>query len=102
MTNYRVSTNTNNSNEAKQDKTTTKSKSAKAFQTKTRLTKIPIDLQTALAADTHLAEGQWLTEQLIVVKLRMFPVGTRRPTVSRTRGQYLVPQKALIKNSASM
>jgi hypothetical protein len=55
-----------------------------------------------LAAETHLAEGQWLKEQLNVVKLRMFRVGTRVPTVSRTEGQYLVPLKALIRNSASM
>jgi hypothetical protein len=55
-----------------------------------------------LAADTHFAEGQWLTEQLNVVKLRMFRVETRRPTVSRTEGQYLVPQKTFIKNSASI
>jgi hypothetical protein len=55
-----------------------------------------------LAADTHLAEGQWLKEQLNVVKLRMFRVGTQMPTVSRTEGQFLVPQKALIRNSASM
>jgi hypothetical protein len=72
------------------------------FKLKRDLLKISIDLQTALAADTHLAEGQWLKEQLKVVKLRMFRVGTRRPTVTRTEGQYLVPQKALIKNSASM
>jgi hypothetical protein len=71
------------------------------FKLKHYLLKISIDLQTALAADTHLAEGQWLKEQLNVVKLRMFRVGTRRPTVSRTEGQYLVPQKAFIKNSAS-
>jgi hypothetical protein len=52
--------------------------------------KISVDLQTAFAADTHLAEGQWLKEQLNVVKLRMFGVGTRMPTVSRTDGKYLM------------
>jgi hypothetical protein len=31
-----------------------------------------VDLQTVFAADTHLAEGQWLKEQLNVVKLHMF------------------------------
>jgi hypothetical protein len=73
------------------------------FKLKHDLLKISIDLQTAFAADTHLAEGQWLKEQLNLVKLRtsMFRVGTRRPTVSRTEGQYLVPQKAFIKNSLS-
>jgi hypothetical protein len=39
------------------------------------LLKISVDLQTAFAADTHLAEGQWLKELLNVVKLRMFRVG---------------------------
>jgi hypothetical protein len=65
------------------------------------LLEISVYLQTAFAAETHLAEGQWLKEQLNVVKLRMFRVGTRRPTVSRTEGQCLVPLKAFIKNSAS-
>jgi hypothetical protein len=60
-----------------------------------------VDLQTAFSAETHLAELQWLKEQLNVVKLRMFRVATRTPTVSRTDGQYLVPQKIFIKNSAS-
>jgi hypothetical protein len=50
-----------------------------------------------LSADTHLAEGQWLKEQLNVAKLRMFEVGTGKPRVSRTEGQYLVPKKAFIK-----
>jgi hypothetical protein len=71
------------------------------FKLKYELLKISIDLPTALAAETHLAEGQWLKEQLKAVKLRMFRVGTRRQTVSRTEGQYLVPQKAFIKSNAS-
>jgi hypothetical protein len=71
------------------------------FKLKHDLLKISIDLQTAFAADTHLAEGQWLKEQVNVVKLRMFRVGTRRPTVSMTEGQCLVPLKTFIKNSAS-
>jgi hypothetical protein len=36
----------------------------------------PEILQTAFAAETHLAEGQWLKEQLNLVKLRMFRAGT--------------------------
>jgi hypothetical protein len=51
---------------------------------KHELLEISVDLQSALAADTHLAEGQWLKEQLNVVKLRMFRVGTRMPAGSRT------------------
>jgi hypothetical protein len=64
------------------------------------LIQISIDLQTAIAAETHLAEGQWLKERLNMVKLRMFRVGTRMPTVSRTEGQCLVPLKEFIKNGA--
>jgi hypothetical protein len=104
MAKYRVSTKTNNSNKTTQDKKNTQRKvnQLRIFKLKHDLLKISIDLLTALAADTHLAKGQWLKEQLNVVKLRMFRVGTRRPTLSRTEGQYLVPQKAFIKNSASM
>jgi hypothetical protein len=112
MANYRVSTNTNNRNKTTQDKTnnknynkrnnkTKKDGSAKAFLTQIYLLKTSVDLQTVLAAERQLAEGQWLKEQLNVVKLRMFRVGTRMPTVSRTYGHCLVPLKTFIKNSAS-
>jgi hypothetical protein len=37
------------------------------FKLKHDLLKISVDLKTELAADTHLAEGQWLKEQLNVV-----------------------------------
>jgi hypothetical protein len=65
------------------------------------LLNISVDLQTAFAAETHLAEGQWLKEQLNVLKLRMFRVGTRMLTVFRTEGQYLVSLKTFIKTIAS-
>jgi hypothetical protein len=55
-----------------------KNGSTKAFYTQT---KISVDLQTAFAADTHPAEGLWLEEQLNVVRLRMFRVGTRMRTI---------------------
>jgi hypothetical protein len=71
------------------------------FKLKLNLPKISVHLQTAFAAETHLAEGQWLKEQLNVVKLRMFRVGTRMQTVSRAEGQCLVPLKIFIKNNAS-
>jgi hypothetical protein len=51
---------------------------------------ISVNLRTAFAAETHLSEGQWLKAQLKVVKLRVFRVRTRIPTVSRTDGQYLI------------
>jgi hypothetical protein len=35
------------------------------------LLKISVDLHTAFAAGTHLDEGQWLKEQLNMVKLRV-------------------------------
>jgi hypothetical protein len=59
------------------------------------LVKISADFQTAFIADMHSAEEQWLN----VVKLRMFRVGTRMSTVSRTDGQYLVPLKTFIKKT---
>jgi hypothetical protein len=71
------------------------------FKFKHDLLKISLHLQTAFAADTNLAEGQWLKEQLNMVKLRMFRVGTRMPTLSRAEGHYLVPLKTFIKNNAS-
>jgi hypothetical protein len=103
MTNYRVSTNTNNSNKTTQDKTTKQRKldQLRLFKLRHDLLKISVDLQTAFAAETHLAEGQWLKEQLKVVKLRMSRVGTRMPIVSRTEGQCLVPLKTFVKNNAS-
>jgi hypothetical protein len=79
----------------------TKMDQLRLFKLKQNLLKIFVDVRTAYVSDTHLAEGQWLKEQLNVVKLRMFRVGTRMPTVSRAVGQYLVPLKAFIKNSAS-
>jgi hypothetical protein len=43
--------------------------------------KISTDLQTKFAAETHLAEGQWLGEQQNVKKFRVFQEGTRIPTI---------------------
>jgi RNA-binding protein YlmH len=63
----------------------------KLFTLKHELLQVSVYLQTAFAAETHLAEEQWLKEQLNVVKLRMSRVGTQMPTVSRTEGQHLVP-----------
>jgi hypothetical protein len=80
---------------------TKKCGSSRLFKLKHGLLKISVDLQTALAADTHLAERQWLKEQLNMLKLRMFRLGARMPTVSKTEGQYLVPLKTFIKNNAS-
>jgi hypothetical protein len=62
-----------------------------------RLLKISTNLQTEFAARTHLAVGHWLEEQLNVKKLRMFRVGTRKPTASRTEGPNLVPLKHVLK-----
>jgi hypothetical protein len=65
----------------KQEATTKQRKmdQLRLFKLKHDLLKISVDLQTAFAADTHLAEGQWLKEQLKVVKLRIdtFRLGTR-------------------------
>jgi hypothetical protein len=71
------------------------------FTLRHELLKISVHLQTASAVGTRLAEGQWLEEQLNLVKLRQSRAGTRMPTVSRTEGQCLVPVKTFIKNKAS-
>jgi hypothetical protein len=55
--------------------------------------KISVNLQTALAAETHLAEQHWLEEQLNVVKLRMFSVATRMSSVWRREGKILCRYK---------
>jgi hypothetical protein len=71
------------------------------FTRKHDLLKISLYLQTAFATETHLAEGQWLKEQMEVLKLRMFRVGTRMRLFPGQRGQCLVPLKAFIENNAS-
>jgi hypothetical protein len=58
-------------------------------------------LQTAFVAETTVTEGKWLKEQLTVVKLRMFLLGTRMPIISRTKGQYLMLVKIFIRNKVS-
>jgi hypothetical protein len=53
-----------------------------------------ISLQTTLAAEAHLAEGQYLLEEqtLNKVKSLIYRAGTRRPTISKTEGQNLEPR----------
>jgi hypothetical protein len=50
-----------------------------------------ISLQTTLAAEAHLAEGQYLLEELTLNKVKslMHRARTRRPTISKTEGQNL-------------
>jgi hypothetical protein len=102
VANYRVSTNTNNSSKTTQDKTKTNeqriSDQLSLFTFKPEFLKISVDLQTAFAAETHLAEGKCPEKQLSVVKLHMFRAGTRMYTVSRIEGQNLAALKILIKN----
>lgn len=56
---------------------------------------LSLDLPT-FATETHLAEGQRVAEQVSKVKVPMFREGTRKPTVSRTEGQLLVPLRTFI------
>jgi hypothetical protein len=60
-----------------------------------------VSLQTAFAFETHLIEGQWPEEQVNMLRSGMFRIGTRRPTLSRTEGQNLVPLEKFIENRAS-
>jgi hypothetical protein len=59
------------------------------FQQQSFGPKTSTSLQTALAAEAHLAEGQFLlTEQTLNIgKSRMYRAGTRRPTISKAEGQ---------------
>jgi hypothetical protein len=56
------------------------------FKLKHDLLKISVDLQTAFAEDTHLAEGQWLKEQLNMVKLRYVPSRNTNADCFQNRG----------------
>jgi hypothetical protein len=51
-------------------------------------------LQTTLAADAHLVEGQFLLEKQTLNNARclVYRAGTRRPTISKTEGQNLKPK----------
>jgi hypothetical protein len=51
-------------------------------------------LQTTLAADSHLAEGQFLLEKQTLnnAKSLIYQAGTQRPTIPRTEGQNLKPK----------
>jgi hypothetical protein len=51
-------------------------------------------LQTTLATETHLAEGQFLLEErtLNIENYRIYRAGTQRPTVSK-RGQNIEPPR---------
>jgi hypothetical protein len=48
-------------------------------------------LQTTLAADAHLTEGQYLYEEQTLnnAKSLIYRAGTRRPTISKTARQIL-------------
>jgi hypothetical protein len=65
---------TKQTNKQKKTRKQRKMDQLRLFKLKLVLLNISIDLQTAFAADTHLAEGQWLKEQLNMVELRMFRV----------------------------
>jgi hypothetical protein len=58
----------------------------KLFRFKLELLKIYVDLQIALSAETRLAEGQWLEQELNLGKLRILPVGTGLWSVPRREG----------------
>jgi hypothetical protein len=75
---YRVRTNPNNISITAQDKTNKKQQGHRKINElglstlKQEFLKISVNLQTALAVETHLAEGQWLKEQVNMLQLRMF------------------------------
>jgi hypothetical protein len=76
------------------------------IRTRTRLISgihatVSTNLQTEFAAETYLAVGQWLVEQMNIEEFRMIRVGTRKPTALRTDWQDLVPLQTFVKNRAS-
>jgi hypothetical protein len=48
----------------------------KLYALEHELLKLSARLQTAFVAETHLAEGKWVEEQVNMLKLRMFRAGT--------------------------
>jgi hypothetical protein len=66
------------------------------FKLKKDLLEISVDVQTAFAADTHLAEGA--TER---GKITYVPSRNTKTDSFQDRGTILVPQTAFIENSAS-
>jgi hypothetical protein len=65
-----------------------------------RISENSVHYKTVFAAEAHLAEGQWMDEQMNVAKLRMFRVGTRMLTVSKRKGHFLPLNKTFIKNKS--
>jgi hypothetical protein len=81
LANHRFRTSTNNSNKIKLEKKRKTIKAKKLDQLRLlkirhALFKITVHSETAFAAETHTAEGQWLKEHLNMVKTRMFQEGT--------------------------
>jgi hypothetical protein len=69
---------------------------------KHELLQISVGLQTAFAAETHLAVGHWLEERVSTATLRMFRGRTRIPTVLKAEGQYLASIKTFIEKKKSI
>jgi hypothetical protein len=52
-----------------------------------------MSLQTTLAADAHIAEGQFLDEQTLNnAESLIYRAGTQRPTISKMEGQNFKPK----------
>jgi hypothetical protein len=101
MTSYRVSTITNNSNiPQKEQQKQRKMNQARLLKLKHEFLKISLSLQTAFAVETLLAEGQWLEEQVNMVKLTN--VRSRNPKADyfEDRGATFSATKTFIKNNA--
>jgi hypothetical protein len=84
VANYRVSPNKKQQQWDKHKDKIKKLNQFRLFTFKRKFLKISVDLHTALAAEAHLAEGQWLEGQLNVVKLRAIAqaVSGRPPTAA--------------------
>jgi hypothetical protein len=65
----------------------------KLFTLKLYLLKISVYLHTTFAAETHLTEGQWLKEQLNVIKLRYVPSRKTNAVCFEDRGAIFSARK---------
>jgi hypothetical protein len=57
------------------------------FLLKSQFLRICVNIPIAFAAETHRAEEHCLEEQLNMVKLRIFGVGTRKPKYFEDMGE---------------
>jgi hypothetical protein len=104
VANYRVSTNTKDSKKTiqgqnKQTKIKNKSLQSRLLIFEREFLKKICTFTTVFAAENYRAVGYLLKEQLNMLKLRLFRVGTRMPTASRAEWPHSLPLKTFYKTN---